>query len=103
MVKQKNGTYIFGMCGRRNDVNIEDVYDFLKNRSSEHNIINTKSFHGSVVGTTYEGEGILEGIRYKFSYTVAEMGLPSLDLITDRFSDDKKIRQIIWTTGWKNK
>ena len=97
---KKGNEYLFGMCGSRNGIQIETVYTWLKEKSE--NFTETTEYGGTgVTWTNYEGTGTLNGIEFKYRAFFASMGLPSLDIYTNTYSDDKNIRKLIWQTGWK--
>lgn len=98
-MKVKDGEYLFDIVGRRGNVDVEEVLDKLEKNSDnfvvddvEHSSCDIKNGHGEI-----------QNIQFKFRYCSASKygGIPSIQLTTTKWSDDRDIRKIVWSYDWK--
>lgn len=93
--------YKMGIGGRRNNINVEQVFDYLKQNSDVFIETNRRYNEGPTTFCEIKGIGSIEGVAYTCVYFEGEMGYPSLDIDTNNIQADRKIREIIHRTGWK--
>jgi len=104
MVKMENGKYRFTIAGRRGDMSVEDVHRKLKEQSDNFDeTLTSKDRPPMLMATEFKGSGVTKdnNTPYKFTAFYANMGLPSLEIETETYSDDKKIRNSVHKMGWK--